>query len=82
MNEVLQWPLQLRVPAANLLELLDTEFKEEQPQLLFEISYERVVAVQQVELEPEGHDFVVKVRARLDELDVEVLWSMALGRGG
>lgn len=82
LDEILERPLELLVPATDLLELFDTEFEEEQPKLLSEISYEGVVTVQQVELEPERHYFVVEVRAWLDEFDVQVLWRVTGGRGG
>ena len=89
LDEVLQWPMQLVVPASDLPELHNAEIEEESLQLRLEhiqhiVLVTRAVAQRliMIELEPEGHYLVVEVRTGLDELDVEVRRRLSCGGGG
>lgn len=77
--EVLEWSEKLVVPAAHFTKLHNAEIEKEGLQLWFEhvqnivlIASSVAYCLQVIELEPEGHYFVVEVGARLDELYVEV----------
>ena len=89
LNEVVKWPMELVIPTPDLSELHYAEIEEQGFELWFQHIKDVILvtgtitySLKVVELEPQGHYFVVEVRAWFYELDVEIRGRLSCGRCG